>query len=78
MRKLLTILTMIGVFATPAVAGSHSFARRPAIQNEQTVLRQPGLDSFAMTPKPGSAVNPNSPEAAGGGSLGYNEMLRYY
>jgi hypothetical protein len=78
MRKLLTVLAMIGTFATPAIASDHSLARRPAVQNNRTALPQQGSESFAMTPKSGSAINSNSPEATGGGSLGYNEMLRFY
>ena len=73
MRKLLTVLAMIGTFATPAIASDHS-----AVQNDRTALPQQGSKSFAMTPKSGSAINSNSREATGGGSLGYNEMLRFY
>jgi len=40
--------------------------------------RQTGLDSFAMVPGPRPAFNSNAPAATGGGSLGYNEMLRNY
>jgi hypothetical protein len=31
-----------------------------------------------MVPGRGSAFNPDSPAATGGGSLGYNEILRSY
>jgi ABC transporter substrate binding protein len=44
----------------------------------QNCGRQTGLDSFAMVPGPGPAFNSNAPAATGGGSLGYNKMLRNY
>jgi hypothetical protein len=31
-----------------------------------------------MVPAPGSVFNSESPENTGGGSLGYNEMLRIF
>jgi hypothetical protein len=41
-------------------------------------IGQSGLNAFAMVPGPGAAFNSNGPTATGGGSLGYNEMLRNY
>ena len=41
-------------------------------------IAQSGLNAFAMVPGPGAAFNSNSPAATGGGSLGYNEMLRNF
>jgi opacity protein-like surface antigen len=78
MKKLLALVAMIGTLATPAVAAGHSSANRVAVHNGRAQVRQPGLDSFAMTPGSHPSVNSNSPEATGGGSVGYNEMLRYY
>jgi hypothetical protein len=41
-------------------------------------IGQDGLHAFAMAPRSGAAFNSNDPAATGGGSLGYNEMLRIY
>ena len=78
MKKLLVIAAMVVTLATPAAAAGHSSANHLAVHNGRTVVRPAGLDAFAMTPRSGPSTNSNSPEATGGGSLGYNEMLRYY
>jgi hypothetical protein len=89
MKKFLTTLAVLAAFATPAFAQSFDpdvgtgnlvpFAYMPtAAQNHKIARRQSGLHSFAMVPGPGSAFNPNSPALTGGGSLGYNEMLRNF
>lgn len=86
MKKFLTTLAVLTAIATPAFAQSFDpdngtgnvlpFAYPPtAPQNDKIAVRRSGLHSFAMVPGPRSAFNPNSPEATGGGSLGYNEML---
>ena len=77
MKKLLVVAAMIGTLSTPAAAG-HSSPNHLTAHNGRTVVHQPGFDSFAMAPRSGPSTNSNSPEATGGGSLGYNEMLRYY
>ena len=46
MRKLLTVLAMIGTFATPAIASDHS-----AVQNDRTALPQQGSESFCHDTK---------------------------
>ncbi|HEY6860394.1 MAG TPA: hypothetical protein VI358_11485 [Pseudolabrys sp.] len=92
MRKFLTTLAVLSALATPAFAQSFCTCdgtgnvlkltnnpityqnRAPAIP----AIGQSGLDTFAMVPGPSSAFNSNSPAATGGGSLGYNEMLRIY
>ena len=44
-----------------------------------SAIGQNGLQAFAMAPRSGGAAfNSNDPAATGGGSLGYNEMLRIY
>jgi hypothetical protein len=89
MKKFLTTLAVLTVFATPAFAQSVdpengtgnvlSFGPTPtAPQNNKIAVRRSGLHSFAMVPGPSSASNSDSPGATGGGSLGYNEMLRNY
>ena len=88
MKKFLTTLAVLTVFATPAFAQSFdpdngtgnmllSFSyKSTAPQNDKIAIGRSGLHSFAMVPTPGSAFNPDSPAATGGGSLGYNELLR--
>jgi opacity protein-like surface antigen len=89
MKKFLTTFAVLAVIATPAFAQSFdpdngtgnvlSFSHEStAWQNDKTAVRQNGLHAFAMVPGPGSAFNSNSPAATGGGSLGYNEMLRNF
>jgi hypothetical protein len=51
---------------------------RTRAQNHRFAIRQNGLDAQAMGPRARLAPNPNSPASTGGGSLGYNEMLRIY
>jgi hypothetical protein len=89
MKKFLTTLAVLGVIATPAFAQSFdpdagtgnvlAFSYKPAApHNEKIAVRQNGLHAFAMVPAPGSAFNSESPANTGGGSLGYNEMLRSF
>ena len=89
MKKFITISALLTVIATPAFAQSLCecngtgnvlpFSHKSAApQNGKITVRQNGLDSFAMVPSPGSVYNSNDPAATGGGSSGYNEMLRKY
>lgn len=88
------VLTVIATptIVTPAVAQSFctcdgtgnvlKFTNNPITYQNQApaipAIGQSGLHAFAMVPGPGAAFNSNSPAATGGGSLGYNEMLRNY
>jgi hypothetical protein len=86
MKKLLTALALFTVFATPSLA--QSFGTRDGTGNVLTFthnrITHPSRDghspahSFAMVPGPRAASSSDSPEATGGGSLGYNEMLRNF
>ena len=91
MKKFLTTLAVLTVFATPAFAQSFDpdngtgnvlpFERAPTPatpQSGKTAVRQNGLHSFALVPSGSPAFNSDSPAATGGGSPGYNEMLRNY
>ena len=89
MKKFLTTLAVLTAFATPAFAQSFDpdagtgnvlpFAHTPTAPHDHKIAaRQGGLHSFAMVPGPGSAFNSESPTNTGGGSLGYNEMLRSF
>jgi hypothetical protein len=78
-KKFLATLTVLTTLATPAFSqvlpsshkGTHS-------QNDKTALRQDALRAFAAAPGAGSIADPNAPAATGGGSVGYNEMLRNF
>lgn len=89
MKKLLITLAMLTFFATPAFAQSFCDCngsgnvlpfghKATAVQNDKISVRQTGLDSFAMVSRSGPALNSSGPAATGGGSVGYNEMLRNY
>jgi hypothetical protein len=83
-KKLLATLTVLTAISTPAFSqsfctcdgtGSHKGADP---QNDRTALRQGALRAFAAAPGAGSIADPNAPAATGGGSVGYNEMLRHF
>jgi len=89
MKKFLTTLAVLTAIATPAFAQSFDpesgtgnvlpFSYAPtAPRNDKIAVDRSGLHSFAMVPNSRSTSNPDSPEATGGGSAGYNEMLRNY
>jgi len=89
MNKFLTTLTVLTAFATPAFAQSFdpdngtgnvlSSSHNSTVRaNVVAAVRQSGLHSFAMAPRHDPAFDSNSPAATGGGSLGYNELLRTF
>jgi len=87
MKKLLTTIAVLTAFATPTFAQSFDrtgnalpFARTPTAPHHHKIAarQQNGLHSFAMVPGAASGVNSESPQNTGGGSLGYNEMLRSF
>jgi hypothetical protein len=89
MKKFLTTFAVLTVFATPAFSQSFdpdtgtgnvlAFSHTPtAPQNEKIAGGRRALDSFAMVPSSRSAFDSESPQATGGGSIGYNEMLRNF
>jgi opacity protein-like surface antigen len=57
---------------------AQAMVQRTRTQNHRFAVRQNGQDAQAMVPRTLSAPNSNSPASTGGGSLGYNEMLRIY
>ena len=88
-----TPAAVLTVLATPAFAQSFctcdgtgnvlKFTNNPiTYQNAPAAIPaigQNGLHAFAMAPKSGGAAfNSNDPAATGGGSLGFNEMLRNF
>ena len=90
MKTYLAALAVLSVLATPSFAqsfdpetGSGNVLRfRPESatpQNGRFSVRQDGLHARAMVPRAAAETfNPNSPASTGGGSVGYNEMLRFY
>lgn len=46
--------------------------------NGKAAVNDHALRAFAAVPAPGPAGDSNAPAATGGGSVGYNEMLRTY
>ena len=88
MKKLLTTLALLTAFTTPVFAQSFdpdtgtgnvlSFAHTPTASHVHNLARRSGLHSFALGPRPPSALNSDSPANAGGGSVGYTEMLRSF
>jgi hypothetical protein len=88
-KKFLTTLAVLTAVATPAFAQSfdpesgtgdvlpfsHSAA---ATRNDRSAVNQSAMRSYAAVPGFGSIGNPDAPQANGGGSAGYNEMLRNY
>jgi hypothetical protein len=93
MKKFLTTLAVLTGIATPAFAQSFCtcegtgnvlrFTNNPiTYQNHAPAIPaigQSGLLAFAMVPeRPGAPFNSNDPTVTGGGSLGYNELLRTY
>jgi hypothetical protein len=88
-KKLLAALTVLSAVATPAFSQSFCTCdgtsnvlpfshKRTDPQNDKTALRQGALRAFATAPDAGSIADPNTPAATGGGSVGYNEMLRHF
>jgi hypothetical protein len=80
MKKFLATLTVLTAIATPAFSGTvlPSSHKGTDPQNHRTAFRQGALRAFAAAPDAGSIADPNSPAATGGGSVGYNEMLRSF
>jgi len=89
MKTFLTTLALLTAVATPAFAQSFctcdgtgnvlTFTHNPiALPAQNIATGRRGLDSFAMVPSARSAYTPNGPAATGGGSFGYNEMLRNF
>ena len=88
MKKFLTTLAVLTAVATPAFAQSFDpdngtgnvlpFSHKSTHDEGKTAIRQDGLRAYATAPFEGSIANSNAPAATGGGSPGYNEMLRNY
>ncbi|MGE5156537.1 MAG: hypothetical protein ACM3OF_00180 [Gemmatimonas sp.] len=88
MKTFLTIVAVLTAVSSPAFAQSFCtcdgtgnvlpFSHKgSAPQNDRTAFRDSALRAFAG-PEGYGASGPNAPEATGGGSPGYNEMLRNF
>ncbi len=68
--------------AVPAFAQSPGYDYRTGadqqINRHQSAAVKRARNAFAMEPNFGIHIDPNSPEATGGGSLGYNQLLLQY
>ena len=88
MKKLLTTFAVLTVIATPAFAQSFDpeagtgnvlpFSHKTDHNEGKTAVHQDAMRAFATAPFEGSVGNSNGPQSTGGGSTGYNEMLRNY
>ena len=88
MKKFLTTFAVLTVIATPAFAQSFDpdngtgnvlqFSHKSTHNEGKTAVRQDAMRAYATAPFEGSVANSNAPSATGGGSAGYNEMLRNY
>ena len=90
MKILLAALAVIGSIATPASAQSFSasrygtgnvlpFAYQPsASQRGQVAVGRSGLNAYAAGPGAALTGGSNDPALTGGGSVGYNQLLRTF
>ncbi len=86
MKKFLTTFAVLTVIATPAFAQAFDpdngtgnvlqFSHKSNDYEGKTAVREDAMRAYATAP--GSVGNSNVPQATGGGSTGYNEMLRNY
>jgi opacity protein-like surface antigen len=87
-KKFLTTFAVLTVIATPAFAQSFDpdngtgnvlpFSHKATQNQGKSASRQDALRAYATAPFEGSVRNSDTPSATGGGSTGYNEMLRNY
>jgi hypothetical protein len=89
MKKFIATLAVLTAISTPAFAQSFCacdgtgsvlpFSHKGTeLQNDKIAVSQSALRAYAAVPGVGSMGIPNPTAATGGGSLGYNEMLRNY
>jgi hypothetical protein len=87
MKTYLAAFAVLTVIATPALAqsadpefgtGNVLPFRSEWSAPQASTFRRDGLHARAMVPRAHERFNANNPASTGGGSLGYNEMLRIY
>jgi hypothetical protein len=88
-KKFLTTIAVLTAISAPAFAQSFDpesgtgnvlpFSQTStAAHHQKSAVNQSGTQAFAAVPGFGSVGSPDAPQATGGGSTGYNEMLRNY
>jgi hypothetical protein len=81
MKKLLTTLAVLTAIATPTFAQyapqDYQTVVRPNGQHKSAV-RQSGIHAFAMVPSTSASSSLDDPSLTGGGSVGYNQLLRSF
>jgi len=66
-------------FAQPSYHRNTAGADREIVrQHDERTISKRARNAFGMTPGQNSQLDPNSPEATGGGSLGFNRNLLIY
>ena len=66
-------------FAQPSYFRNTAGADREVVrQHDERTISKSAREAFSMAPGPSLQLDPNSPEATGGGSLGYNQNLLIY
>ena len=89
MKNLLAILAVLGAVTGPASAQSFCtcdgtgnvlvFSNKAFMPPDgKAALNDHALRAYAAVPGAGLAGDSNAPAATGGGSIGYNEMLRNF
>lgn len=89
MKNLLAILAVLGAVTGPASAQSFCtcdgtgnvlvFSNKAFMPTDgKAALNDRALRAYAAVPGAGLAGDSNAPAATGGGSVGYNEMLRNF
>jgi hypothetical protein len=81
MTKFLTTFAVLAAFATPAFAQYAPQDYQPAAPSSvqhKSAARQNGLHAFAMVPRAPAGSSLDDPSLTGGGSTGYNELIRSY
>jgi len=65
-------------FAQPSYFRNTGADREIVRQHDERTISKSAREAFSMAPGPSLQLDPNSPEATGGGSLGYNQNLLIY
>jgi hypothetical protein len=81
MKKLLATIAVLSAIATPSFAQYYPQdyqAAVPPSSQHKGVARHNGANAFAMVPRASAGSTLDDPSLTGGGSTGYNVLLRTY
>ena len=87
MKKLLTTVAVLTTIASPSFAQYYPqdyqaavppSSQQKAVVHHKGVVRHNGTDAFAMVPRASGGSTLDDPSLTGGGSVGYNALLRTY